>query len=158
MFTIPEELGVTDLEKAWLAGFIDGEGCIGMQCLKAHGKKYYLVRIQITQTDLNVLRHVAGITGVNRLCQAKRYGPNQADAWRWDADMTDAERVLKDILPYLVRKREVALLAIEYIEFWKKNRPPKKPRGKNQEPIDYSKFEEYKARFHKLNSRGKEGP
>ena len=149
---------MTDLEKAWLAGFIDGEGCIGLRCAKAHGKKYYLIRIQITQTSIGVLEHVVKITGVNRLCQSKRYGSNQADAWKWDADMKDAERILNDILPYLVRKKEVASLAIEFLEFWKKNRPPKKPRGKNQEPIDYSAFEEYKKKFHVLNARGKEGP
>jgi len=158
MFVILWRCGVTDLEKAWLAGFIDGEGCISLQCQRAHGKRYYLIRIQITQTDLGALQHVAKITGVNRLSRSKRYGANQADAWKWDADMTDAERILNDILPHLVRKREVAVLAVEYIRFWKKNRPPKKPRGKDQGPIDYSQFEEYKARFHKLNARGKEGP
>ncbi len=146
-----------DLEKAWLAGFIDGEGCIGLQCIKVHGKKYFGIRIQITQTSPGVLEHVAKITGVNRLCRTKRLGANQADAWRWDADMNDSEKVLNDILPYLIRKKEVAELAIEFIDFWKKNRPPKKPRGKLQEPIDYSKFEEYKDKFHKLNARGKEG-
>lgn len=149
---------MTELEKAWLAGFIDGEGCIGLQCINAHNKRYYLVRIQITQTNPDVLRHVAKITGVNRLCRSKRLGLKQADAWRWDSDMGDSEQVLIDILPYLVRKREVAELAIEFIEFWKQNRPPKKPRGKPQEPIDYSRFEEYKNKFHKLNARGKEGP
>ena len=148
---------MTDLEKAWLAGFVDGEGCIGLQCIKLHNKRYYGIRIQITQTSPGVLMHVAKITGVNRICKSKRLGPNQADAWRWDSDMSDSERILVDILPYLIRKREVADLALEFIGFWKKNRPPKKPRGKDQGPIDYSKFEEYKTKFHKLNARGKEG-
>jgi len=149
---------MTDLEKAWLAGFIDGEGCIGLQCQSTHGKKYYGVRIQITQTSPGVIRHVAKITGVDRICKSKRLGSKQADAWRWDSDMKDSEQILMAILPYLVRKKEVAELALEFIDFWKKNRPPKKPRGKTQEPIDYSAFEEYKNKFHKLNARGKEGP
>jgi hypothetical protein len=144
-----------ETDKAWLAGFIDGEGCIGMQRGIVHKKAYYGVRIQITQTNREVLEHVALITGVNRIKSVHRALDNQAEAWGWSCDTADTVRLLSDVLPYLIRKNEVAKLAIEFAEFWKKNRPPKKPRGRDQVVIDYSMFEEYKDRFHKLNARGK---
>ena len=144
-----------ETDKAWFAGFFDGEGCVNLQCQKVRGKKYYLIRLQITQTHEDVLKHVANITGVNRLLKMPRYGKNQADAFKWDADMKDAKRILQEILPYLHRKKEVAALALEYIEFWYKNRPAKKKKGKPLPEIDYSAFEEYKQRFHILNARGR---
>lgn len=144
-----------EIDKAWFAGFFDGEGCINLQCQKVRGKKYYLIRLQITQTHEGVLRHVAEITGVHRLLKMKRYDGNHADAFKWDADMKDAGRILKEILPYLQRKKEVALLALEYMEFWYKNRPAKKRKGEPLPEIDYSAFEEYKQKFHALNARGR---
>jgi hypothetical protein len=144
-----------ETDKAWLAGFIDGEGHIGMQRGSIHGKKYYGVRIQITQTNREVLEHVCAITGVNRIKSAHRASENQAEAWGWSCDTADTVSILGEIIPYLVRKKEVAILAVEFAEFWKQNKPPKKPRGMHQEAPDYSSFEEYKERFHKLNARGK---
>lgn len=144
-----------ETDKAWLAGFIDGEGCINLQRQKIHNRNYYFIRVQITQTHKDVLEHVCRITGVNRLIKMPRYGENQSDAFKWDADMKDSKRILAEVLPYLQRKKETAALALEYIEFWYQNRPPKKERGKPAKEIDYSKFEEYKEKFHSLNSRGK---
>ena len=146
---------MNETDKAWLAGFIDGEGCVNLQLQKVHNRKYYFIRVQITQTHEDVLRHVCKITGVNRLIRMKRYGDNQADAYKWDADMKDSKRILAEILPYLQRKKEVAALALEYIDFWYANKPPKKERGKPAKEIDYSKFDEYKQKFHFLNARGR---
>jgi hypothetical protein len=98
---------------------------------------------------------VCKITGVNRLIKMKRYGKNHADAYKWDADMKDSKRILSEILPYLRRKKEVATLALEYIDFWYSNKPPKKERGKEAKEINYEAFDEYKERFHALNARGK---
>lgn len=144
-----------EVDKAWLAGFIDGEGCVNLMKKAIHNRHYYVVRIQITQTHEDVLKHVAEITGVNRIVKMPRYQKNHADAFKWDADMKDAHRILTDILPYLHRKKEVAELALEFISFWHENKPPKKERGKPAKDIDYSAFDAYKERFHALNARGK---
>ncbi|MGV1985619.1 LAGLIDADG family homing endonuclease [Agrobacterium sp. 22-221-1] len=94
----------------WAAGFFDGEGCIQIEPRKSgHGTSYY-VNIQVTQNDRRPLDELQ-----------KRWGGNVTGAcrratdrcFRWRMSSTGAAVFLTAMLPYLLVKRERALLALE---------------------------------------------
>lgn len=145
-----------ETEKAWLAGFVDGEGHIGIQKITAHNRTFFNVRMQITQCNYNVLQYVAQLTKHQRIHIAHRANKNQAQAWVWCSDMRVTVKILQEIIPYLRVKKPQAELALEFNAYWIAHRPKKKRRGQQAEPFDYSIFSPFKARMHALNARGKE--
>ena len=101
-------------ECAYLAGLIDGEGCI---CVvrwrnKAGGTQYQL-RLRITNTNRTVLEWVAERFGGQ--IHADRTHPAM---WKpkfvWDVSSRTASRILELVSPYMIIKREKARLALEF--------------------------------------------
>lgn len=106
---------------AWAAGFIDGDGFITIQdrTTKIKNKTYngYYIRLgccQASETPLKELQKLFG--GVIRI---KNCGPNKENYNRkiqyiWALSTQQATEVIKQLFPYLVHKKEVAKLAIEF--------------------------------------------
>lgn len=104
---------------AYLAGFIDGEGCIGIHHRgKAKGRKP-TVRVSITNTDKNILiwcKNFIGLGGTLKI--HNKNGNNKwKTAYRLEYDCKKAEALLRMVVPYLKIKKEQALLAIEYRKY-----------------------------------------
>ena len=115
---------VTRIELGWLAGFIDGEGYIGIQRYKTkHNHICYSVAMQVTNTDEAMILRAQSIIqkiGVNPYIRTHGYGVrNQPDRKVVYVlvvhRMKPLETVLKKVTPFLSgKKQERAILVLEY--------------------------------------------
>lgn len=106
---------ITETEKAYIAGFMDGEGCISIG--KYQGKHnrtpVYQLQLVISQ-KVDVLRDLCRIAGVGSVCLNNHKEGRKYQQWRMSPH--DAVDFLKAILPYLRVKRQEAEIAIEFQE------------------------------------------
>ncbi|MEO7841614.1 MAG: LAGLIDADG family homing endonuclease [Anaerolineales bacterium] len=105
---------VTDLDKSYLAGFFDGEGCVSIR--KSQGKKVkprYDLEVILSQNQRTILHEFQQKTGLGRIYITTqiRYGAKHT----WRSYTNDAKALLIMILPYLRDKRDQAELALAFI-------------------------------------------
>lgn len=96
---------------AWAAGIIDGEGHIGIR--RPWPEKQTLrLYLDVSNTHIaTIQRLVAIFGGLWRVSQRKG---NRQPIAVWTVSHRKAERILRDVLPYLFTKREQAVGALEY--------------------------------------------
>jgi hypothetical protein len=110
---------------AWVAGFVDGEGCF---IISPEGA----VSLTIINTSLTSLQFILQTLGVGRIYDRKQkvnktqfmlgvYGNNCVEA-------------IKKLLPYLIEKKPQAETLLEYREVYKPIIIPGK-RGRHKNPI-----------------------
>lgn len=104
-------------ELAWLAGIIDGEGCIDLSRRSRARAVGYHMRVSVSNTDVRLVARCQQITGLGRVAQlGGETRRRMRDRWRpcyaWSVSTRQAEDVLRLVLPYLVIKREQADLAL----------------------------------------------
>jgi len=105
---------------AWLAGIIDGEGCIdislGQRKVKGHRTLLHQVRVVIQMTHKPTIQKVRQLTNVGSIRSVPRKPP-QRNTWSWKATgARQVSAVLRLCLPWLVTKREEALIALAFAE------------------------------------------
>ena len=102
----------TDL--AYLAGIIDGEGCITITKTNTDRTLRYKLVIQVSMVDKvpPLLAHFA-FGGYLRL---RDRNPKWKALWEWQIKSGDAIACLKDLLPYLRTKKAEAELALRFWE------------------------------------------
>ena len=108
----------------YLAGLFDGEGCVNI-CEREprHGgpgsiTPFFRSAISLTNTHHGVLLHIKTICG-GALSAAKRQrvrkdGRLCKKQWRWSAGPRESVHILRHIVPFLIIKREQALLPIKF--------------------------------------------
>ena len=97
----------------YLAGFFDGEGCIGLENVKA--LKAHKLQIQVDNIHKDQLLMFKKLFGGSMyLVLRNKYNPNHHDIWCWKLADRKAEYFLKTISPYLITKKKQALIALEY--------------------------------------------
>ena len=109
----------TDL--AWAAGFIDGEGSIGLYPCARRDKyhhKYFFLRLSVANTDIRCLRRLQRMFGgsINRTNHNNR--PEQRPCWTWYCQSKKCADALERLLPFLLSKKEqaeTALLSRKYM-------------------------------------------
>lgn len=90
----------SDIDYAYLAGVMDGEGCIGVYRDSRNGNYYLQVCVAQTNTkDLTMLRDMFG-------------GRLNKNLLRWNAHK--GENILRKVFPYLRWKKNEAELAIAF--------------------------------------------
>ncbi len=100
------ERALSETEKAYFAGFIDGEGCVSF----AWRKKYITPIIQITNTDYSVLVDFFNVYG-GSVRSRNEIRPNRKDCYAWVVCGQKALKVVTDVLPYLrIKKPQAELL------------------------------------------------
>lgn len=101
---------MTKLEKAWLAGFFDGEGCIHPISYKKKGPTG--IRITLGQKFPNVLYYIKGLLkfGQVNLRNNRRTHSFQV------ANKTQCQRFIEIILPYSIVKRKQLEIGLQYIK------------------------------------------
>lgn len=97
---------LTRLEKAWLAGFIDGEGCIVIKSYKWH--QLWLLMGQKNRKILDYINKIVGCGSMNFAKHKK--------AWRLEIVSNEATCLLKQLLPHLKIKKLEAQIAIQFQE------------------------------------------
>ncbi|MDU5110906.1 MAG: hypothetical protein E6248_10695 [Clostridium sp.] len=104
---------MTETEKAYIAGIIDGEGSIMLQ--KVHNNEHPAPCISIASTTLELLEWIKTIVGKGNITKKKNYNLEiHKDCYSYVLRRNDAISLLIDIQPYLVidvkRKRAELIL------------------------------------------------
>lgn len=102
------------------------------------------MRLTVANTFMPVLEWCASVTGVGNIVLKKSTNPNHKDGGTWMANSQAAASILVQIIPYLVIKKEQALLAIEF-------------QAKLKVPADKAEKgwqEEWRHRMQAMNKRG----
>jgi len=123
---------MTPTESAYVGGIIDGEGYIEFQWVNRlrrdrKGTPTYrtlIVRLEVPQVDKRLIDYLMEITKEGTR-DIKRYPshPTYHDQHRWRVGYHGVYRVLKQVYPYLIVKREKAKQLIDHYDkqFFKKN-------------------------------------
>ncbi len=108
---------------AWAAGFIDGDGHITVQRRnsKVNGKQYkgHYLRVGACQASLAPLEELQKLFGgkiSEKNSGLNREGYNRKQQWMWNVSTSEAAEALKQLLPFLIHKRQVALMALQFQE------------------------------------------
>jgi len=106
---------------AWAAGFFDGEGCIVIRKkLKRkadpeHPHNHFLF-VHVSNTQRAPLDEFVALWGGGIVINHRRSEANSRPCWRWQSSTRQAAAALRDMLPYLVVKREEAEVALAFQE------------------------------------------
>lgn len=115
-------------QKAYLAGLIDGEGCISvtLDSYKVKGKWIHFSRkVYISNTNLELLKKVQKITGIGTISLStksqknKLYHNNWKSVYNWAIYGKGIKIFLPEILPYLIAKKRQAELLLEFQQMTK---------------------------------------
>ncbi len=118
-------------ERAYVAGIIDGEGWVEFRRVNRTrntrpGKPTYLtliIRMEVPQVDGRLIDYLMETTAEgNRDMKRFPKNPNAQDQHRWRVSHHGVYRVLKQVYPYLIVKKEKAQLVIKHYDkkFFKK--------------------------------------
>lgn len=105
--TTPKTLG--DVDAAYIAGFLDGEGCISVYCRT----KGVTVKMYAHNCKRSVLDWIAETTGLGSVQVHCKGNEKHCVSFSWQTNSISVVAVLKQVLPYLRLKKRQAELAIE---------------------------------------------
>lgn len=107
---------IKDTDAAYIAGFIDGEGSIGLRTAHSNDGKTpnYTLRMRITNTNLEVLAWIQAIVRQGSIRKIKMYQFNKKQGYEiyWGGRV--ARNILVQIQPYLKVKALQAKIGIEF--------------------------------------------
>lgn len=100
----------------WLAGFIDGEGCIRAkkiyQASAAHPEGYYLMpQLHIGNTHEATIRAIRDFVGIGSVARKERKRESHKALFEYVLHAAGFRSVAFDLIPRLVTKRPQAVLA-----------------------------------------------
>jgi len=104
------------LSKRYVAGFIDGEGCIGF----GRTRKTIFPRVLVVNTNRQILEQLQRQFAGDIYPIAHRKS-GWKSSWSWRISWTQAVNFLDDLWPFLRIKRDQALVVFA----WDENRPRK---------------------------------
>lgn len=145
---------LSEVEKSYIAGLIDGEGCLTIS--KYQGKNnatpVYFGQVIISMTNKKVLEWVVKTTGMGRIYYTDKKSEVWCSVYRWcDLKPLDCLYLLMEIVPYLIVKSEEAKTLIDFFSL-----PKRVQRGKRPIALYYvSQREEYYQRMQDLKTCGK---
>src|SRR5690606_33190928 len=105
---------VTQLQWAWLAGMIDGDGCIRTQ---SRDGATLFVRIGTRREE--TAEHLKATYGGSVYRGKSRMG---RPFWTWDAGSKWLSENLEQLIPYLVEKKAQAIVALELLTLRRQSR------------------------------------
>jgi len=144
----------SDLDKAYVAGIIDGEGYIGIG-----GDTISKITVTVANTDERLIKFLHELyDGSISTIQSKsllncRPGKMRKPVFMWNVLCNDAERLLNDVLPFLKIKDQHARVALKLREFVKSKPLPRY----DKEDVSQAIIEKrllFKAYLIKLNAKG----
>jgi len=106
-----------EISLEYLAGFFDADGSVGIYRSESN-RKYvsYRVGVTIAQLDPAVLRFVKEKYGGSlRFVDYSKAKKKRRDIWTYNSGSHAALRLLKDLYPHLIGKKEQVRLAIEFM-------------------------------------------
>lgn len=146
---------------AYVAGLIDGEGCIAIY--ESKGRTFYhSVTVGMTAKALPILEQLKEKYG-GKVTKTRDATERWDEAWAWAAFGDEASAVLTEIQPHLVLKEEQARIALKVAEIkanlparWTKPGADQRARKWTEEASDRCAI--LKRRMHELNAKGPSTP
>lgn len=142
----------SEIQLAYLAGIIDGEGSLYIQAQKRSDRKKiaYFPRFQVPNTNEKLIDWLHTTFGGYRYRKERtKYNPKWRTQYEWFTDIPLLDKLLPLIIPYLLLKQEHAKIMLEFRETF--NKYP----GRNTLPDSVQNFRE--ECLHKLKSLNKRG-
>lgn len=111
---------LSETDKAWLAGFVDGEGYIGIVRTKKKANQtqsdslLYHPWIIITNTNLNIVEYILTVVSAQKRASLRRTEGQKASYQIKISKFENVIELLEYLLPYLRLKVEQAKLVIQF--------------------------------------------
>jgi hypothetical protein len=111
---------LSDIQAAYLAGLIDGEGSIFVQRVKTRNSKmsrtgfHYRAGFAISMTDRKTVEWCSKVTGFGKISSPKRCKKHCRPGHRWSVWSKQASALLWVLLPYLRLKKPNARNLINF--------------------------------------------
>lgn len=105
---------MTQVELGWIAGIIDGEGCISVKGRGNRGNRvtHSSLSVTVVSVDKIIVKKLKQIIGGNYIFK-KHVQENRKDFYRWEITCKSAWQMLEQIVSFLTCKKERAKIAIE---------------------------------------------
>jgi hypothetical protein len=132
---------------AWAAGFFDGEGSISISRQGTKKADLFYLRCEVTNTHRGSLEIFQNLFGGQIYERALRNNRKRLYIWRGVGPV--GAQMLEDLLPYLVVKKERAVLAISF----QADRAGVGRGGRHTPEIKKRSIRDH-AKMQKLNQRG----
>lgn len=107
---------VTIRDKAYTAGILDGEGSIQINPSKSQGKhKFWCLTVQISSNNKALMYWLKNLWKIGNVTIWKARGSKKnRKSYNWRLYSYKAKRLLEEIRPYLIIKKEHTKLALEF--------------------------------------------
>jgi hypothetical protein len=142
-----------EVDLAWLAGIVDGEGCLSVDLkLAQNGKMYLMPKIRIINTDVRMIQKVAriyadlGVVFYYNL-NKKRKASYKDQVAIIVSSQGSSVKVLEGIIPHLANKQDAAQAMLAVINFVQSF-----PKGGNTSSYDYTADETFQRLMADWNS------
>lgn len=107
---------MTEIEKAYIAGIIDGEGSIMLQ--RFHTNQYPAPCVSIASTTIELLTWLKDTIGYGVIIKKKNYNPEKHKlSYSFVIKHNNAIKLLEDIYPYLViesKRKRAEMIITQY--------------------------------------------
>jgi len=131
-----------DVDLAYAAGAIDGEGCIGLHRTGNKSRPSVGLRLSVFNTDPRLPYRMQDLFGGNVYVSKRPLGHKPLHEWVLLS--AKAADVLKKVYPYLVIKKEQADIALDFAKIIGKRGP--------QKSEIMEKREDFKKKMHVVKS------
>lgn len=105
---------LSDQDAAYIAGIIDGEGCIGIY--GSHLGVHLSLTVIVVSTHRPLVEWLHGVTGIGHLRTDPPPKPRHRQSWRWTIRSKAAAGLLRSIRPRLIVKALQADFAVEFAD------------------------------------------
>ena len=150
---------IPENKKSWLAGFIDGEGYIGItfqrkkETIRQSASRRYHPYLIITNSNQQILEEIKKIVGYGKVYTMCGRNKNQKQAFQYKlTNMKMLDVVLRLISPHLCIKQQQCALLLDFINV-RKNAKIITGRGRRG-CSSYTTEEEIYQKLRSLNRRG----
>lgn len=112
-------LAIESIHASYIAGLIDGEGCIGIHRVARPVSRGYRTgyayrgAVSVTMTTPEVLHWMRDVTGFGQI-NAKKLQAGRQQTWTWNLCSRQAASLLLAIEPFLIVKRKQARNFIQF--------------------------------------------
>lgn len=147
---------MNEVEKAYTAGIIDGEGCLSITLHRTKRERQILHRISVNNTNKALIEwlvektklgHLYSYSGVNGYYATG----NRKPPYVWTLCAGAVRELLPEIMPYLVLKRRQAELMLESLGM---RNLKGRGKGRSLSEEENKRRNEIVVELHKLNHRG----
>ena len=133
------ELNLHEWQVGYLAGIIDGEGCITI----TRDAKHYVPIVSVCGTSQLLMNTLGEITGLGSMFASPRRDKHHKTQMNWRLQSrVEILILLRKVCPFLLLKKKQAVLLMEFCE------------GRINKTLPASREEEIYDELHRLNARG----